>query len=136
MIIEIRPRVDWHKGTAVRWIQDRLQADGALPFIIGDDRTDEDAFDAIDDAVTIRVGPEDSTAAQYCLPDQEAVGEMLRWLLGVWKERHAGAKGDEPQPGGRPGLGIKESSPIPSVRLRRSAAIRKRELSRRGDSPP
>ena len=89
MIIEIRPRVDWNKGTAVRWIQDRLQADGALPFIIGDDRTDEDAFDAIDDAVTIRVGPEESTVAQYCLPDQEAVGEMLHWLLGVWKERRA-----------------------------------------------
>ena len=135
MIIEIRPRVDWNKGTAVRWIQDRLQADGALPFIIGDDRTDEDAFDAIDDAVTIRVGPEESTAARYCLPDQEAVGEMLHWLLGVWKERRADVKGDEPQPNGRPGLGIKESSPIPSVRLRRSAAIRKRELSRRGDSP-
>jgi trehalose 6-phosphate phosphatase len=135
MIIEIRPRVDWNKGTAVRWIQDRLQADGALPFIIGDDRTDEDAFEALDDAVTIRVGPEESTAAQYCLPDQESVGDMLHWLLGVWKERRAGAKGDEPQPTGRPGLGIKESSPIPSVRLRRSAAIRKRELSRRGDSP-
>jgi trehalose 6-phosphate phosphatase len=135
MIVEIRPRVDWNKGTAVRWIQDRLQADGALPFIIGDDRTDEDAFDAIDDAVTIRVGPEESTVAQYCLPDQEAVGEMLHWLLGVWKERRADVKGDDPQPNGRPGLGIKESSPIPSVRLRRSAAIRKRELSRRGDSP-
>ena len=135
MIIEIRPRVDWNKGTAVRWIHDRLQADGALPFIIGDDRTDEDAFDALDDAITIRVGPEESTAARYCLADQDAVGEILHWLLRVWKEHQAGAKGDKPHPNGRPGLGIKESSPIPSVRLRRSAAIRKRELSRRGDSP-
>jgi trehalose 6-phosphate phosphatase len=135
MIVEIRPRVDWNKGTAVRWIHDRLQADGALPFIIGDDRTDEDAFDALDDAITIRVGLEESTAAQYYLADQDAVGEMLHWLLRVWKERKDGAKGDQSHPNGRQGLGIKESSPIPSVRLRRSAAIRKRELSQRGDSP-
>jgi trehalose 6-phosphate phosphatase len=135
MIIEIRPRVDWNKGTAVRWIHDRLQADGALAFIIGDDRTDEDAFDALEDAITIRVGPEDSTAARFCLAGQNEVGEMLHWLLSVWKERRAGAKGDQSLPSGRPGLGIKESSPIPSVRLRRSAAIRKREVSRRGDSP-
>jgi trehalose-phosphatase len=135
MIVEIRPRVDWNKGTAVRWIHDRLRADGALPFIIGDDRTDEDAFGALDDAVTIRVGPEASTRARYCLADQDAVGEMLHWLLRVWKERQPGAKGNEPCPNGRPGLGIKESSPISSVRLRRSAAIRKRELLRRGDSP-
>ena len=136
MVVEIRPRVAWNKGTAVRWIHDRLQAEGALSFIIGDDRTDEDAFDALDDAVTVRVGPEESTVARYCVADQDAVGELLHWLLGVWKQRRGDSSKEESPPNGRPSLGIKESSPIPSVRLRRSAAIRKRELSQRGNSPP
>ena len=47
MVWEIRPPVDAHKGSAVRW----LQAEYSLASILfsGDDRTDVDAFDALID---------------------------------------------------------------------------------------
>ena len=49
-IVELRPDVDWNKGTTLVWICDQItQAAGktVLPMFIGDDLTDEDAFDAV-----------------------------------------------------------------------------------------
>ena len=65
MVHEIRPRVDWDKGKAVAWIREQLGQPEALPIVVGDDMTDEDAFDAFDDAITICVDPERPTAAKY-----------------------------------------------------------------------
>jgi trehalose-phosphatase len=46
-VIELRPNVDWDKGTALRWISDSIYRSGrVVPIYIGDDLTDEDAFDA------------------------------------------------------------------------------------------
>ena len=46
---ELRPDVDWDKGKAVLWLLEALDLDGkaTMPIYIGDDVTDEDAFDAI-----------------------------------------------------------------------------------------
>ena len=47
-VVELRPNVDWDKGDALRWISDRIHQPGrVVPIYIGDDLTDEDAFDAI-----------------------------------------------------------------------------------------
>ena len=47
-VIELRPDIDWDKGTTLAWIRDRIDAEGdLLPIYIGDDLTDEDAFDAV-----------------------------------------------------------------------------------------
>jgi trehalose 6-phosphate phosphatase len=46
-VLEVRPHVDWHKGTALAHLLGMLGlADPASVFClyIGDDRTDEDAF--------------------------------------------------------------------------------------------
>ena len=46
-VLEVRPQVDWHKGTALAHLLGMLGlADPASVFCIyiGDDRTDEDAF--------------------------------------------------------------------------------------------
>ena len=45
MVWEIRPPVDAHKGTAVRWLAGEYRLAGAL--FCGDDRTDVDAFEML-----------------------------------------------------------------------------------------
>jgi trehalose-phosphatase len=82
-VIEIRPRVDWNKGNAVRWIQEGIGSDHALSLYVGDDATDEDAFAALPEGVTVRVGHAKATAAQYYLDDQSAVTHFLSWLSRV-----------------------------------------------------
>ena len=130
MNYEIRPRLDWNKGSAVRWIHERIKDRAALAFVIGDDRTDEDAFPSLAEAVTIHVGPGHSTIARYYLPDQGDVYSLLGWLLELWKNR-LGCAGPSLQSHiSRPALALKVSSPILNVRLRRAAVVRRRQASR------
>ena len=89
MVHEIRPRVAWNKGTAVIWICQQLDQTAALPIVIGDDTTDEDAFDAFDDAVTIRIDPQRPTVAKYRMDNPDDVKDFLAWLALAW-EKHAG----------------------------------------------
>jgi trehalose-phosphatase len=44
MVLEIRPKVDFHKGEAVKEILKTFPSPGLLPIYLGDDQTDEDAF--------------------------------------------------------------------------------------------
>jgi alpha,alpha-trehalase len=65
-VVELRPDVDWNKGTTLAWIRGQIEAAGpatsegtagaatsrkdageVMPIFIGDDLTDEDAFDAV-----------------------------------------------------------------------------------------
>src|SRR6202790_1774638 len=64
---EIRPRVNWHKGLAGRWIQEALGWRDSLSIYMGDDVSDEDAFAALKEGVAIRVGGVSGTCAQYHL---------------------------------------------------------------------
>ena len=130
MNYEIRPRLDWNKGSAVRWIHERIKDRASLAFVIGDDRTDEDAFPSLADAITIHVGPGDSTSARYYLPDQSDLGTLLGWLLELWKNRLDSAGPASQSHISRPALALKESSPILNVRLRRAAVDRRRQASR------
>jgi trehalose 6-phosphate phosphatase len=85
-VFEIMPRTGWHKGAAVRWINNQLgrsdtAASGALLSVcLGDDSSDEEAFGALPDAITIRVGAASATRARYQLPDPAAVHQFLRCL--------------------------------------------------------
>jgi trehalose-phosphatase len=58
--LELLPAVSWHKGRAAVWIRARVEERVAGPIAIvylGDDRTDEDAFDALGEHdVVIGVG--------------------------------------------------------------------------------
>lgn len=79
---EVRPRLDWNKGHAVGWILERLAGPShRVEFYFGDDRTDEDAFAALPAGVTVKVGPSESTRAQYRTGGPEDVGRFLDWLL-------------------------------------------------------
>jgi trehalose 6-phosphate phosphatase len=79
-VFEISPRTGWHKGAAVRWINRQLGQGPALTLYLGDDTSDEDAFQALPDAITIKVGSMPVTSARYRLPDPAAVHQFLLWL--------------------------------------------------------
>ena len=89
-VIELRPDIDWDKGTALAWIRDQIHQTGrVLPIYVGDDLTDEDAFDAIRfDGVGVVVRHDEDggrpTAAQFTLNNPGEVREFLRrggnWL--------------------------------------------------------
>jgi trehalose 6-phosphate synthase/phosphatase len=82
-IHELRPDFDWDKGKALLWLIDELGlADEAyLPVYLGDDVTDEDAFEVLTDrglGLVVR-GEHDErpTWADFALADPDEV----RWLL-------------------------------------------------------
>lgn len=80
---ELQPDVELDKGTALRYILDRVDPEGRRrPLYIGDDRTDEDAFAVIgDEGIPIVVGDEGrETLAKYRLRDPEAVRNFLERL--------------------------------------------------------
>jgi trehalose-phosphatase len=84
-IFELQPDVPWDKGRAVRWLLEQVGLTGPdiLPVYVGDDETDEDAFDALSgDGVGIRVGPPDEpTGADYHLRDPDELEGLARELL-------------------------------------------------------
>lgn len=91
-VFEIRPRVHWNKGTAVGWIKDKLSRPDTLAIYAGDDVTDEDAFGALPDGITIKVGEMKvgeavETAARYHVEDPGEVHRFLEWLDGVLRQR-------------------------------------------------
>ncbi len=83
MVIELRPDVDWGKGKTLEWILDQLDGrELLLPIYIGDDLTDEDAFDAIRHmGVGVAVRSAESgdrrSAARFALDDPDAVLQFL-----------------------------------------------------------
>lgn len=81
-IFEIRPNVDWHKGKAVRRLMEIFGDTACAPIFVGDDLTDEDAFQTLaDDGIGIIVGTIDRlTAASFRLDDTSQVYALLERL--------------------------------------------------------
>lgn len=82
--MEVRPDVDWDKGSAVHWIADAVKpADGALTVVfIGDDLADEYGFIAANDkghGILVAEAPR-QTAASHGLDNHLDVGEFLAAL--------------------------------------------------------
>lgn len=84
MVAEFRPAVERDKGGAVALL--RKAGNGAAPAVlyIGDDVTDEDAFRALDrsrDVGILVADPPRPSAADWCVPDTDAVGALLDRLV-------------------------------------------------------
>src|SRR5258708_28480940 len=82
-VYELLPDVDWNKGKAVLWLLETLlEGRNALPIYIGDDRTDEHAFRALEQwGIGILVSEQSlPTAARYSLKNPAEVEEFLATL--------------------------------------------------------
>jgi len=87
-VVEGRPDVDWHKGTAVLHVLNQRHGTDWLKRVralyVGDDVTDEDAFQSLKGiGRSIRVAaeaPEAGTVADFRLPAPDDVIQLLRWL--------------------------------------------------------
>ncbi len=79
-IVELRPEVV-NKGAAIRWLT--LRHRGRLPLVVGDDVTDEEAFEAATElggvGVLVEANPR-RTAARWRLQDPDRVVTLLRSL--------------------------------------------------------
>jgi alpha,alpha-trehalase len=83
-VYELQPKIDWHKGKALLWLLQAVRMDehDVLPLYIGDDTTDEDAFEVLGDrgiGIVVAKGPR-PTAARYSVEDPDAVQTFLEAL--------------------------------------------------------
>jgi trehalose-phosphatase len=88
-IFELQPKVDWHKGKALMWLLQELDLDkpDVVPFYIGDDVTDEDAFTTLGKGGigVVVMDPPRETEAQYRLKDPKEVETLLKKLVELRK---------------------------------------------------
>jgi trehalose 6-phosphate phosphatase len=90
MVYEVQPNIDWDKGKAVLYLLGALglDRDDVVPMYLGDDITDEHAFEALATrGIGIFVGAADdpevagrTTAADYVLHDVQEVERFLGTL--------------------------------------------------------
>ena len=91
-VYELLPAIDWDKGKAVVWLLETLGLESRLggirPIYIGDDRTDEDAFRALQQSgIGILVSEQSQpTAARYSLKNPAEVERFLRALAATLAE--------------------------------------------------
>lgn len=90
---EVRPAIDWDKGTALTWLLERI-APSKTPFPIyaGDDITDEDALEAVRDiglGVVVRSAERDDapTFAHVAVVGPDQLAELLDRITALADER-------------------------------------------------
>ena len=85
MLYELRPDIDWDKGTAVQWLLDGMGIEPSAALYVGDDLTDETVFAALagDGATVLVAGAQDrrSTFARFRLNDPDGVRMLLEGLV-------------------------------------------------------
>jgi|SRR5712671_4837678 len=78
--VDILPSTSWNKGSAVNWINECCGIPPQYSIYIGDDNTDEDAFRALPEGITVRVGDAAESAAMFHLNDPVEVFAFLQWI--------------------------------------------------------
>lgn len=94
-VFELRPNVAWGKGQALRWVLAHIvDSIDRTPLYIGDDLTDEDAFDAIAESgigIVVRDGDSDErhSAATLAVDSPAAVRRLLGKLADLLEQSAA-----------------------------------------------
>lgn len=80
-VVEIRPR-HLTKGAGIRRLMEREPFRGRSPIFAGDDVTDEDAFEYVNQVggISLRVGADAPSAAAHRLADPD---QLHRWLIEI-----------------------------------------------------
>lgn len=78
-VFEVRPALPWHKGRVAVMMRKKISK--KMPTVyLGDDVTDEDAFLALRNQVTIKIGYTKRSAAAYYLRSIGETKTFLAWL--------------------------------------------------------
>jgi trehalose 6-phosphate phosphatase len=78
--LEICPRANWDKGSALEYVR-RALGPFDLSIAVGDDRTDEAMFRANAGQINVKVGPARPTLAQFHLSDYTETAVFLEHVL-------------------------------------------------------
>jgi alpha,alpha-trehalase len=89
-VFDLQPDIDWNKGKAILWLLGALDldSDDVLPIYIGDDLTDEDAFQALRDrglGIIVK-GADRNTVANYALDDPDQVRQFFDNLISAHED--------------------------------------------------
>ena len=82
-VFEVRPDLDWDKGRATEFLLSELGAEGLPAIFIGDDRTDEDAFEVVRElggGIVVGDPPPADTAAVAWAASPDEVAALIREL--------------------------------------------------------
>ncbi len=87
-VFELKPDIAWNKGYAVLWLLERFGLDRleVIPVYIGDDLTDEDAFQVLAGrglTVVVRDNGTRQTAADFAVTDTRDVKRFLEMLASI-----------------------------------------------------
>jgi alpha,alpha-trehalase len=99
-VYELQPGIDWNKGKALTWLLGALHLDRAdvLSLYLGDDLTDEDAFEVVSERGVGIVVEEASreTLARYVLANPGEVQVFLERLLSLLSAESCEGSGKQP----------------------------------------
>jgi len=88
-VVELRPNVPWGKGTAIQRVLTLLKREkrGCVIYV-GDDTTDEEAFEALrGKGITVVVGKKKQSSATYWVKNPDEVWQFLAMLSITMSER-------------------------------------------------
>jgi trehalose 6-phosphate phosphatase len=84
-VFELQPDIEWHKGKALTWLMEKLSLhlDTYYPMYLGDDITDEDAFESLNSIGTSIVvkGSSHPTSADFVLENTRETAAFLETLF-------------------------------------------------------
>ena len=84
--LEVRPDISWDRTAALERVQGSLAPFEVLTVYLGSD--EEGTYLSLDDAVTVRVGECERSAAQYYVAGPSDVRRFLEWVAGLTREQH------------------------------------------------